>query len=106
MSDTFSNPGNASYFADLGLTIVPAPVLHGTTWRPHPILRYVPVMVVERGSTGRGIRTMADFSAALAFSENTALTDQAMPTITSTNPTMAGRGFSLSQTVQGMMRVA
>lgn len=102
----FSNPGNAAYYADLGITIKPARVMHGTTWRPHPILGWIPVVSIPRGQTGWGIRTMADFSAALSFAENTALTDQAMPTITSVNPTLVGRGFSYSQTVQGRQRVA
>lgn len=106
MSDTFSNVGGNSYFADLGITTKPMRVQHGSFWRPASYLRHIPVVTIPRGMSGLGVRTMADFSAAVAFSENTAMTDQAMPTITSTNPTLVGRGFSYSQSVQGRQRVA
>lgn len=106
MSDVFSNPGNATYWADLGLTTVPMRVQHSNFWRPASYLRHIPVISIPRGRTGNGVRTMADWTAAIAFSENTALVDQSMPTITSTNPTLVGRGFSYSQTVQGRQRVA
>lgn len=106
MADTFSNVTGDTYLTDLGITIRPASVLHGAVWRPHPILAFCPVMEIPRGQTGWGVRTMADFSAALSFAENTALTDQAAPTITSVNPTLVGRGFSLSHSVQGRQRVS
>lgn len=106
MSDTFSNPGNASFFADLGITIRPGKVQHANTWRPHPILGFIPVVSIPNGSTGQGVRRWADWSAGIAFSENTAMTDQAHPSITTVDPTLVGRGFSYSQTVQGRQRVA
>lgn len=106
MSDVFSNPTNGAYLADLGITIRPMGVQHGNFWRPHPLLAFVPVISIPRGQTGWGVRRMADFSAGIAMTENTAMTDQAMPTITSVDPTLVGRGFSYSQTVQGRQRVA
>ena len=106
MSDTYSNPAGNTYLADLGITVQPTGVVHSDVWRIHPIMRYIPVASVMRGITGDEIQVMADFSAALSFAENTALTDQAMPSITGYAPTLVGRGFSVSQSVQGRQRVS
>lgn len=106
MADTFSNVTGNTYLADLGITVRPTPVYHSDVWRPHPMLDYIPVIVTERGITGNEIQVMADISSILSFAENTALTDQAMPAITGFAPTLVGRGYSWSQSVQGRQRVA
>ena len=106
MSDTYSNVTGDTYLADLGLAAVPTPIYHSDVWRPHPILDFVPVMTVRRGRTGDEIQVMADISSILSFAENTALVDQAMPSITGFAPTLVGRGYSWSQSVQGRQRVA
>jgi hypothetical protein len=106
MSDVFSNPGNAAYFADLGITIEPAGAMHVEPWRPNPILGFVPVVGINRGTTGLGIRRVAEISSIIAYAENTALVDQAWPAITTIDPSVGGRGYSLSHTSQGMLRVS
>lgn len=102
----FSNPGDSTYFADLGLGAVPLPPLHSKTWRPHPWLRFVPVIGVPNGQTGHNVMTVADWTAALAKSENVALVDQAMPTISGTAPTIVDRGFAYAETTKGHRRIS